>query len=71
MIRLTRLNNQPVVINAQVVAYIETNPDTMVTLLNGERIYVRESPDEIVGLATTFLRRIASGALHILATTKE
>ena len=41
MIRLTRLNNQPLVINSDLIKFVENAPDTVLTLVNGEKIIVR------------------------------
>ncbi len=49
MIKLTRLNGQEMVVNAELIELIEARPDTIVTLTTGEKYIVRESPDEIVG----------------------
>ena len=48
MIKLTRLNNAEFVINAQLIKFVEARPDTIITLLNEEKIVVREPVDEIV-----------------------
>lgn len=47
MIRLTRLNGHVFVLNAELIQEIDANPDTMVTLANGQRIMVREPVEEI------------------------
>ncbi len=48
MIKLTRLNNEEFICNADLVRYIEERPDTYVTLTDGERFVVLESVDEVV-----------------------
>jgi flagellar protein FlbD len=48
MIPLTKLNNQPFVVNAELIKFVETTPDTLLTLTTGERILVKESSDEVV-----------------------
>lgn len=48
MISVTRLNNQPFVLNADLIRTIEQNPDTIITLVTGEHLIVRESAKEIV-----------------------
>lgn len=47
MIRLTRLNGHVFVLNAELIQEIDANPDTVVTLSNGQRIMVREPVEEI------------------------
>jgi flagellar protein FlbD len=48
MIKLTRLDGEPFVLNAEMIRYVESRPDTFVTLTTGERIVVSESMDEVV-----------------------
>jgi flagellar protein FlbD len=48
MIGLTKLNNQAFVVNADLIKFIETTPDTLVTLTTGERILVKEPCDEVI-----------------------
>jgi flagellar protein FlbD len=56
MIRLTRLSHAPLVINADVIAYVESLPDTLITLTNGERFHVAETPAEVIELAIAYHR---------------
>ena len=58
MIALTRLNKKRFVLNAEQIRFIENTPDTMITLLNGEKIMVRESLEQVVELAGEYCRRI-------------
>ena len=48
MIGLTKLNNQTFVVNADLIKFVETTPDTLVTLTTGERLLVKESTDEVI-----------------------
>jgi flagellar protein FlbD len=48
MIHLTRLNNQPFIVNADLIKFIENSPDTVITLLTGEKLVVLESADEVL-----------------------
>jgi flagellar protein FlbD len=65
MIHLTRLNNQPLVVNADLIKFIENAPDTVITLLTGETLIVRESVAEVLerigDFQRRFHRRIAAG----------
>ncbi len=58
MILLTRLNNKPMVVNADQIRSIEENPDTTLTLMNGDRVLVRESMEQVVDLAVEYQRRL-------------
>ncbi|HZQ17375.1 MAG TPA: flagellar FlbD family protein [Terriglobales bacterium] len=63
MIRLTRLNNSTVTINSDLIKFVEESPDTVVTLLNGEKILVRECADQIVDLVVEFRRELFSATV--------
>ena len=43
MIRLTRLNSQPITVNSDLIKFVESNPDTVITLVNGDKILVHET----------------------------
>lgn len=60
MIVLTRLNKAPVVVNAELIKIIESTPDTLITLINGDHMMVRESVEEVVARAIDYARRIRS-----------
>jgi flagellar protein FlbD len=54
VIRLTRLNSQPFILNSDLIKCIEHAPDTVITLLTGEKILVRESSEVIVSRIILF-----------------
>lgn len=58
MISVTRLNGKAIVVNADLIRTIESNPDTTIQLVNGERIIVRESMREVVRLAIEYGRHL-------------
>ena len=80
MIELTRLNGNSLVVNSDLIQYVESAPDTTLTLLNGEKVVVREGAREVIDLTVAFRARllgeasrfcpggvvIASGAPHAL-----
>ncbi|MGA9631003.1 MAG: flagellar FlbD family protein [Candidatus Acidiferrales bacterium] len=61
MIRLTRLNKHPIGVNSDLIKFIENAPDTMITLLTGEKILVRESFEEILDRIVAFRQRLLAG----------
>jgi flagellar protein FlbD len=65
MIQLTRLNNSSIVVNSDVIKFVEQAPDTVITLLNGEKILVRESAEEVMARVVRFRQRVmvAAGTL--------
>ena len=61
MIRLTRLNNQPLAVNSDLVKFIEQAPDTVITLITGEKIIVRESAEQVLDRIVEFRRSVLRG----------
>ncbi|WP_022792777.1 flagellar FlbD family protein [Marinococcus halotolerans] len=57
MMELTKLNGRPFVLNTTLIEQVEAAPDTTITLLNGNKIVVRESISEVMDLAERFYRR--------------
>lgn len=48
MILLTRLSGKEFYVNAEQVEFAEATPDTVVTMLTGKKLVVRESLAEVV-----------------------
>jgi len=48
MIRVTRLDGRELVVNAQLIRFVEATPDTIISLTTGDKIVVQESVDEII-----------------------
>ena len=61
MIQLTRLNGQPLIINSDMIKLIENAPDTVISLLNGEKFVVRERGDQVLERIVQFRRRVLDG----------
>jgi flagellar protein FlbD len=60
MIQLTRLNGSLMVVNSDLIKYAEASPDTMLTLINGEKIMVLETCDEVVERTVGYRARLLS-----------
>ena len=58
MIHLTRLNHNPLVLNSDWIEHIETTPDTVITLTNGQKLMVTESAELIIERVLEFRRAI-------------
>ncbi|MGQ9524920.1 MAG: flagellar FlbD family protein [Armatimonadota bacterium] len=58
MITLTRINGEPIVVNADLIQQIESTPDTLLFLTNDRRIMVRESVQEVVEAIINYRRQI-------------
>jgi flagellar protein FlbD len=61
MIHLTRINHIPLVLNSDVIEHIETTPDTVISLTNGQKFVVLETTDEVIRKVIDFRREICRG----------
>jgi flagellar protein FlbD len=61
MIQLTRLNNKPLTVNSDLIKFVEQSPDTLVTLITGEKIVVLEKADEVLTRIIDFRRSVLRG----------
>jgi uncharacterized protein YlzI (FlbEa/FlbD family) len=66
MIELTRLNGNPLVVNSDLIKTAESSPDTMLTLINGEKLIVREACAEVVERVLAYRARLLSGVARRL-----
>ncbi|MDW7662227.1 MAG: flagellar FlbD family protein [Bacillota bacterium] len=48
MIKVTRLNGDPIYINSALIEFIEETPDTMVTLTTGKKLIIKEHVEEVI-----------------------
>ena len=58
MITITRLDKRVVDLNADLIKMLEATPDTIITLLNGDTIVVRDSVEEIVRRVIDYQRQV-------------
>jgi flagellar protein FlbD len=58
MIELTRLNGSAMVVNSDLIKTAEASPDTMLTLINGEKLIVREAIGEVIERVLEYRARL-------------
>jgi flagellar protein FlbD len=58
MIEVTRLNGNPMVLNSDLIKTAEASPDTMLTLINGEKLIVRETCAEVTERVIAYRARL-------------
>jgi len=58
MIRLTRLNRAPLVLNSDLIEHIDVTPDTVITLTTGQILRVLETAEDVIGRIVAFRRQI-------------
>ena len=66
MIELTRLNGTPIVLNSDLIKTAESSPDTMLTLINGEKLIVREETAEVVERVLAYRARLLANVARRL-----
>ncbi len=58
MIELTRLNGNTMVVNSDLIKTAEASPDTMLTLINGEKLIVREEIGQVMERVLVYRARL-------------
>jgi flagellar protein FlbD len=61
VIRLTRINKTSLAVNADLIKFVESAPDTVITLISGEKVVVAESVEQIIDLVIHFRRSVLEG----------
>lgn len=58
MIRLTRLNGSTFMLNCELIETIEETPDTVISTINGKKLVVVETLEEVVEKVLEYKRQI-------------
>ncbi len=58
MIYVTRLDGSELVVNSDMIEFVEATPDTILTLTDGKKVLVQESTDEILERIIQFRNRV-------------
>ena len=59
MIRLTRINHVPLVLNSDLIEHVEITPDTVIAMTSGQKYMVLESADQVIERVIDFRKAIA------------
>ena len=71
MISVTRINGKELVINAELIEFVESTPDTIITLTTGRKIIVRESPEEVISRVIEYRRKIHQPITQVTEVPSE
>ena len=71
MIKVTRLNHIPMILNADLIEHIDMTPDTIVTLTSGQKFTLLESADEVVDKVICYRQKLLSPDLARLTAAQE
>ena len=58
MIELTRLNGAKILVNDQLIEVVEETPDTVISLVTGKKIIVKESRQDVKNLVKSYRKDI-------------
>jgi flagellar protein FlbD len=76
MIKLTRLNHVPLIVNADLIEHVEVTADTVVALTTGQKFMVLESAEEVVDKVIQYRKAILSAShcplkIHVAASDED
>jgi flagellar protein FlbD len=57
MIEVTRLQSQKIIVNADLIEFVEETPDTMITTTTGKKLLVKESVNEVINKVIMYRRQ--------------
>lgn len=58
MIKLTRISNARLILNSDLIEHIDETPDTVITLISGQKLMVMESAADVVEKVIEFRRTV-------------
>lgn len=58
MIKLTKLNDKAFYLNPHQIEFIEEVPETLITMLSGKTIYVKESVEDVINKIIEYRKKI-------------
>jgi len=60
MIQLTKINGHQIVLNADLIEYIEETPDTVITLSNNDKVIVKDRMTDIIEKVVRYRRSLTA-----------
>lgn len=64
MIKVTRMNGMELVINGDLVEFLESTPDTVITLTTGKKFVLKDTVDEVIQKVIDYKRSIGIRVLE-------
>jgi flagellar protein FlbD len=59
LITLTLFDNKRIVLNADLIEFVEGTPDTLISLTDGKKVMVKETVDQVVDCVLAYKRSIS------------
>jgi len=63
VIKLKQINGETVVVNGEMITYVRARPDTVITLSNGDKLMVEETPDQVIDKVIEYKQKIIQGRI--------
>lgn len=58
MIEVTRINDEKIIVNAALIEFVEATPDTVISLITGRKLMVKESVEEVRSRTEDYQRQV-------------
>jgi len=58
MIKVKKINGRDLIINAELIEFVESTPDTMISMTTGKKIIVKDMPEELIKKVIEYRREI-------------
>ena len=58
MIKVVRINGREMIINAELIEFVESTPDTIISMSTGKKIIVKDPVNELIGKVLDYRREI-------------
>jgi flagellar protein FlbD len=71
MIKVTRFNGTELYLNATLIEMVEATPDSVITLVNGKKVVIKESVADINQLIADYYRSIGLIGLQVRQNAGE
>lgn len=71
MVKVTRLNGKEFIVNSDLIEFIESTPDTVISLNTGKKIIVVESVDEVLSEIVKYRRKIQGIDVEFMKVRNE
>lgn len=65
MIKVTRFNHSELIVNADLIEFVECTPDTVITMLTGRKVLVREPVEEVMRRVIAYRRQAGPFVPHL------
>jgi flagellar protein FlbD len=67
MIELKLINDTSLVVNSDLIEFIEATPDTVISLSTGKKVIVKETVDEVIDRIVSFRRRLGAAVPSLVS----